>query len=125
MAISVSLRLCSYLYWRALSDFIRRPADHPIARFQIPDHFHEISIGHALFDVDPFRLAALVTYRERALGGGDHARFGHEQRRPQAAHWPLHRRIHTRGQGSIAIYNVQLNGRSEERRVGKECRSRW
>ena len=27
--------------------------------------------------------------------------------------------------GSMLIYIIFFNGRSEERRVGKECRSRW
>ena len=61
------LRPCRYLNRRTIPDFVRRPADNHIARFQIPEHFHEISFGYALLDIDPLRLTVLILTNVRSV----------------------------------------------------------
>src|SRR5208283_3638424 len=81
------------LDWGAIPDLVRGAPDDFIAGLQIPHHFDEVPVDRSLLDVNPFRLTALISDHERALSSGDHARLGHKQRWPRAAHWPLHCRI--------------------------------
>src|SRR5260221_10875903 len=43
----------------------------------------------------------------------------------EAARMPRERALHRLGQDLLEGLAVHAQGRSEERRVGKECRSRW
>src|ERR1039458_3850018 len=79
---------------RAVADFVGGAAHHHVAGFEIAHDLDVIAIGRALFHVHPLRLAIAGADYESALGGGDHAGLGDEQRGTRPANGPLHARVH-------------------------------